>query len=116
MPRERREEMARAIRTTLPWSDVDVCYRRRLLAAFLRFPLPPRFAFALARFLVDFFFAFGRDAFFLFFFAGRGLGAIGSSLIGAGAGGVEGAGGYIGSIMPDPVQLLSEKSLDSGIG
>ena len=49
--------------------------------------------------------------------AGRGLGApIGSGRIGAGAGGVDGAGGYIGSIMPGPVQLLSGKSVGSSIG
>ena len=70
----------------------------------------------MGRFLPDFFLAFGLDA-FLRFFAGLGRGAdIGSSRMGAGAGGVGGAGGYIGSIMPEPVQLLSEKSVDASIG
>jgi hypothetical protein len=70
----------------------------------------------LGRFLPAFFFAFGRDGFFRFF-AGFGRGAdIGSFLMGAGAGGVGGAGGYIGSIIPEPVQLLSEKSVDASIG
>jgi len=69
----------------------------------------------LGRFFAAFFFAFGLDAFRLF--AGFGRGAdIGSSLMGAGAGGVGGAGGYIGSIMPEPVQLLYEKSVDASIG
>jgi len=70
----------------------------------------------LGRFLPAFFFAFGRDGFFRFL-AGFGRGAdIGSSRIGAGAGDVGGAGGYIGSIIPEPVQLLSEKSVDASIG
>jgi len=107
--------MARAVRKALPRCDVAARYRRRFLAAFLRFALPPRRrARALGRFFAVFFFAFGRAA-FLFF--GRGLGAlIGSSLIGEGIGGVAGAGGYNGSIMPGPVQLLSEKSVGSSIG
>src|SRR5256885_10038789 len=43
------------------------------------------------------------------------LAGAGSSIIGAGCGeGAEG-GGYSGSIMPGPVQLLSEKSLGSSI-
>jgi hypothetical protein len=85
--------------------------RRRFFAGFLRFAL------ALGRLLPAFFFALGRAAFFRFFAAGRGLGApIGSGRIGAGAGGVDGAGGYIGSIMPGPVQLLSGKSVGSSIG
>jgi hypothetical protein len=76
----------------------------------------PRFARALGRFLPAFFLALGLDGFFRFF-AGFGRGAdIGSSRIGAGAGGIEGAGGYIGSIIPEPVQLLSEKSVDASIG
>jgi len=62
--------------------------------------------------LAAFFFAFGLAA-FRFLVAGR-LGApIGCDI---GAGGVGGAGGYIGSIMPGPVQLLSEKSVGSSIG
>jgi len=70
----------------------------------------------LGRFLPAFFLALGLDGFFRFF-AGFGRGAdIGSSPIGAGAGGIEGAGGYIGSIIPEPVQLLSEKSVDASIG
>jgi hypothetical protein len=69
----------------------------------------------LGRFLPAFFLALDLAGFF--FFAGFGRGAvIGSSLIGAGAGGVIGAGGYIGSIMPEPVQLLSEKSVGASIG
>ncbi|HEX9418910.1 MAG TPA: hypothetical protein VGA81_07645 [Methylomirabilota bacterium] len=85
-------------------------------AAFRRFVLPPRFARALGRFLPAFFLALDLAG-FLRFFAGFGRGAvIGSSLIGAGAGGVIGAGGYIGSIMPEPVQLLSEKSVGASIG
>jgi hypothetical protein len=88
-----------------------VCYRRRFFAAFFRF-LPPFFAFAFGRRFAAFFFFFfalGLDAFFL---AGFGRGApIGSPIIGAGAGGVGGAGGYIGSIIPEPGQLLSEKSV-----
>src|SRR5690348_14581845 len=80
VPRERLEQMARAIRTALPRCDVEVCYRRRFFAAF--------------------------------FFLLAGFGApIGSPIIGAGAGGVGGAGGYIGSIIPEPGQLLSEKSV-----
>jgi len=76
---------------------------------------PRRFALAFGRFLAAlFFFALGRDAFLFFFAGGRGLGAaIGSPI---GIGGVDGAGGYIGSIMPGPVQLLSEKSVGSSIG
>lgn len=78
--------------------------------------MPPRFARALGRFLPAFFLALGLDGFFRFF-AGFGRGAdIGSSRIGAGAGGIEGAGGYIGSIIPEPGQLLSEKSVGSSIG
>src|SRR5207245_2578651 len=114
MSRERREEMARATRTALPRGDVDGCERRRLLAAFFRLALGRRFALALGRFVAAFRFALGRDAFFFFYAAGRGLGAaIGSPI---GIGGVVGAGGYIGSIMPGPVQLLSEKSVGSSIG
>src|SRR2546422_10186473 len=64
----------------------------------------------------DLFLALGLDGFFRFF-AGFGRGAdIGSSRIGAGAGGIEGAGGDIGSIIPEPVQPLSEKTVDAGIG
>jgi hypothetical protein len=70
----------------------------------------------LGRFLPARFLALDLAGFFRFF-AGFGRGAvIGSSLIGAGAGGVIGAGGYIGSIMPEPVQLLSEKSVGASIG
>ncbi|HYT83909.1 MAG TPA: hypothetical protein VEK86_10675 [Gemmatimonadales bacterium] len=73
-----------------------------------------RFAFALGRFLPPCF-ALGRFVAFLFFFAGLAVGAAGCSLIGVGVG--SGAdGGYIGSIMPGPVQLLSEKSVGSSIG
>ena len=69
----------------------------------------------MGRFLPAFFLALDLAGFL--FFAGFGRGAvIGSSLIGAGAGGVIGAGGYIGSIIPEPVQLLSEKSVDASIG
>jgi len=69
----------------------------------------------LGRFFPPFFFAFALDAFFFFF--GRGLGApIGCSRIGMEVGGVGVAGGYIGSIMPGPVQLLSAKSVGSSIG
>jgi len=76
----------------------------------------PRFARALGRFLPAFFLALDLAG-FLRFFAGFGRGAvIGSSRIGAGAGGVMGDGGYIGSIIPEPVQLLSEKSVDASIG
>jgi hypothetical protein len=68
----------------------------------------------LGRFLPAFFLALDLAGFFRFF-AGFGRGAvIGSSRIGAG--GVGGAGGYIGSIIPEPVQLLSEKSVDASIG
>jgi hypothetical protein len=84
-----------------------VCYRRRFFAVFFRF-LPPFFAFAFGRRFAAFFFAFGLAAFF--FLAGFGA-PIGSPIIGAGAGGVGGAGGYIGSIIPEPGQLLSEKSV-----
>src|SRR5437870_4316553 len=42
--------------------------------------------------------------------------AAGSSIIGAGLGIGGGDGGYIGSIMPGPGQLLSEKSFGSSIG
>lgn len=106
--------MARAIRSALPRCDVEGCYRRRFFVAFLRFAFPPRFALAFGRRFAAFFFALGRVA---FFFAGLGRGgAIGSRIIGAGVGGVGGAGGYIGSIIPDPGQLLSEKSVGSTIG
>ena len=99
--------MARAIRTALPQCHVEVCYRRRFFAAFFRFL--PAF-FALGRRFAAFFFALGLAVFFLL--AGFGRGApIGSRIIGAGAGGVGGAGGYIGSIIPEPGQLLSEKSV-----
>jgi hypothetical protein len=91
-----------------------VCYRRRFFAAFFRF-FPLLFAFALGRRFAAFFFALGLAA-FLFFLAGFGRDApIGSPIIGAGAGGVGGAGGYIGSIIPEPGQLLSEKSVGSNI-
>jgi len=73
-------------------------------------------AFAFGRLLAAFF-ALGRFAAF-FFRAGalrRGASA-GSSIIGAGLGIGGGDGGYIGSIMPGPVQLLSEKSFGSSIG
>jgi hypothetical protein len=74
-------------------------------------------ALALGRFFAAFFFALGRDAFFFFVAARRGFGiSLRSSRIGMGVGGVAGAGGYIGSIMPGPVQLLSEKSVGSSIG
>jgi hypothetical protein len=86
-----------------------VCYRRRFFAAFFRFLLP-FFAFAFGRRFAAFFFALGLVAFF--FLAGFGRGApIGSPIIDPGAGGVGGAGGYIGSIIPEPGQLLSEKSV-----
>jgi hypothetical protein len=66
--------------------------------------------------LAAFFLALGLAG-FLRFFAGLGRGAVmGSSRIGAGAGGDIGAGGYIGSIIPEPVQLLSEKSVGARIG
>src|SRR5690349_24561355 len=107
VPRERLEQMARAIRTALPRCDVEECYRRRFFAAFFRF-FPPFFAFAFGRRFAAFFFALGLAAFF--FLAGFGA-PIGSPIIGAGAGGVGGAGGYIGSIIPEPGQLLSEKSV-----
>jgi hypothetical protein len=74
--------------------------------------LAPRFALAFGRFAAVF--AFGRFAAFLFFLTGFRFGA--ASLIGAGGGSGGGGGGYIGSIMPGPVQLLSEKSLGSSIG
>ncbi|HVH08162.1 MAG TPA: hypothetical protein VM736_00065 [Gemmatimonadales bacterium] len=76
----------------------------------------PRRAFARGRFFAPRdFLAFGRDAFR--FAAGFRRGAAaGSSIIGAGVGGVDGAGGYSGSAMPEPGQLLSEKSLGSSIG
>ncbi|HEV2750821.1 MAG TPA: hypothetical protein VGV12_09900 [Gemmatimonadales bacterium] len=87
-----------------------MCYRRRFFAAFFRFLLR-FFAFAFGRRFAAFFFALGLAAFF-FFLAGFGRGApIGSPIIGPGAGGVGGAGGYIGSIIPEPGQLLSEKSV-----
>jgi len=64
------------------------------------------------------FFAFGRlAAFFGFFAAGFAFGAlIGSSSIDPGVGAGAGGGGYVGSIMPEPLQPLSEKSLDLSIG
>jgi hypothetical protein len=71
---------------------------------------------AFGRFFPAFFLALDLAG-FLFFFAGFGRGAvIGSSLIGAGVGGDIGAGGYSGSIIPEPVQLLSEKSVGASIG
>jgi hypothetical protein len=74
-------------------------------------------ALALGRFRAACF-AFGRfAAFFGFFAAGFRFGAlIGSSAIGPGVGAGAGGGGYVGSIMPEPVQLLSEKSFDLSIG
>ncbi|PYP30158.1 MAG: hypothetical protein DMD47_10350, partial [Gemmatimonadetes bacterium] len=75
------------------------------------FFLPPFLALALGRDLLAFFRALGREGFRRFLF----LVGAGSSIIGAGCGeGAEG-GGYIGSIMPGPVQLLSEKSFGSSI-
>jgi hypothetical protein len=72
---------------------------------------------ARGRFFAAFFFALGRAAFLRRRDAGFAFGApIGASRIGAGAGGIGGAGGYVGSIMPGPVQLLSEKSVGSSIG
>jgi len=69
----------------------------------------------LGRFLPAFFLALGLAGFR--FFAGLGRGAvIGSSRIGAGAGGVIGVGGYIGSIIPEAGQLLSDKSVGARIG
>jgi len=70
----------------------------------------------LGRFLPAFFLALGLDGFFVSSPALAGAADIGSSRIGAGVGGIEGAGGYIGSIIPEPVQLLSEKSVDASIG
>ncbi|HVH68020.1 MAG TPA: hypothetical protein VM716_09145 [Gemmatimonadales bacterium] len=62
-----------------------------------------------------FFLALDRAGFL--FFAGFGVGdVIGSRVIGEGAGGIGGDGGYIGSIIPEPGQLLSEKSVGSSIG
>ncbi|OLB07386.1 MAG: hypothetical protein AUH06_05570 [Gemmatimonadetes bacterium 13_2_20CM_69_27] len=89
--------------------------RRRRFAAFFRFA--PRLALPFGRFLAAFF-ALGRFAAFFFLRAGAfRLGASsGSSIIGAGLGIGGGDGGYIGSIMPEPVQLLSEKSFGSSIG
>src|SRR5881396_3559937 len=102
----------RAIQEALPRTDAEGSLAATLPCRLL----PPRFARALGRFLPAFFLALGLDGFFRFF-AGFGRGAdIGSSRIGAGAGGIEGAGGYIGSIIPEPVQLLSEKSVDASIG
>jgi hypothetical protein len=78
----------------------------------LRLALPPRFALALGRRFATFFLALARAG--LRFFAGFGVGAaIGWRI---GIGGVGGAGGYIGSIIPEPGQLLSEKSVGSSIG
>jgi hypothetical protein len=77
--------------------------------------LPPRFALARGRFFAARFFALGLAAFRLAAGLRRGD-AIGSSIIGAGVGGVGAAGGYSGSIIPGPVQLLSEKSVGSSIG
>jgi hypothetical protein len=85
-----------------------------LLAALFFFPL--RLAFALGR-LRAVVFAFGRLAAFFGFFAARfGFGAlIGSSSIDPGIGAGGGGGGNVGSTIPEPVQLLSEKSLDLSI-
>jgi len=75
------------------------------------FFLPPFLALALGRDLLAFLRALGREGFRRFLL----LAGAGSSIIGAGCGeGAEG-GGYSGSIMPGPVQLLSEKSLGSSI-
>jgi hypothetical protein len=80
-------------------------------------PFAARLALARGRFFAAFFFALGRAAFLRRRDAGFDFGApIGCSRIGAGAGGIGGAGGYVGSIMPGPVQLLSEKSVGSSIG
>jgi hypothetical protein len=85
------------------------------LVAFFRLAFPRRFALALGRRFAAFFrLAFGRAGFR--FFAGFGRGAAIGSRMGAGLGGVGGAGGYIGSIIPEPGQLLSEKSVGSSIG
>ncbi|PYP59120.1 MAG: hypothetical protein DMD44_05930 [Gemmatimonadetes bacterium] len=72
-------------------------------------------ALARGRFFAARFFALGLAAFRLAAGFRRGE-PIGSSIIGAGVGGVGGAGGYSGSIIPGPVQLLSEKSVGSSIG
>jgi hypothetical protein len=78
-------------------------------------------AFARGRARFAFFFAFGRVAFFFRFAAGRaGFRApiFGSPIMGAGAGagGCMGVDGIIGSIIPGPVQPLSEKSVCWSIG
>jgi hypothetical protein len=107
--------MARAIRSALPQCHVQVISRRRFFDAFFRLAFPPRLALALGRRFAAFFLAFDRAG--LRFFAGFGVGAaMGSRIIGEGEGGVGGAGGYIGSIIPEPGQLLSEKSVGSSIG
>jgi len=77
-------------------------------------------ALARGRDFFAFFRALGRDAFFFRagarFAFGRVL--LGSPIIGAGVGaeGWDGIDGIIGSIMPGPVQPLSEKSVSSSIG
>jgi hypothetical protein len=79
------------------------------------------FAFAFGRVRLAFFLAFGRAAFFRLRTVTRfGFGAVmlDSPSIGEGdgAGGRLGTDGMIGSIMPGPVQPLSEKSVCWRIG
>jgi hypothetical protein len=85
--------------------------RRRVALRFARAGFLARGRFARrAGFFAFAFFAFlaaGRLAFFFFAGAFRGFGRgvssiIGSSIIGAGSGTIEGSGGNIGSIMPGP--------------
>jgi len=75
---------------------------------------------ARGRVFFAFFRALGRDAFFLRVGARLAFGAAlrGSPIgdAGVGAGGWEGIDGISGSIMPGPVQPLSEKSVSSSIG
>src|SRR2546426_10599224 len=105
----------RAIQEALPRTDaagsLAATLPCRLLPLRLAASLRPGLGPLLARLLLG----LGLDGFFRFF-AGFGRGAdIGSSRIGAGAGGIEGAGGDIRPLIPQPVPLPSEKSGDAGI-
>src|SRR5256884_3799806 len=106
----------RAIQEALPRTDAEGSLAATLpcrllplrLAASLRPGLGPLLSLLLL--------ALGLDGFFRFF-AGFGRGAdIGSSRIGAGAGGIEGAGGDLRSLLPQPVPPLSAKMVDARIG
>src|SRR5439155_9398232 len=67
VPRERLEEMVEPSQRRSRALTLKDLYRRRFLAAFFRFALPPRFARALGRFLPACFLSLRLDSFLRFF-------------------------------------------------